>query len=599
MKKEDYALEFAKQGCRIVPQGRNKKGIDGWQELATSNPATIKRWAKQYPRHNFAVVTGKTSGLIVLDIDVKNGQQGRESLQRLKEELGEESFATLLVRTPSTGEHDYFAYPENAEFVASGNLPGYPGIEIKADASTEDGHGQLITLPGSLYDTGAEYVLIEDKPLKSVPASLLALMEKPMSLAGNEIGERIELPETIPAGERDVTLFRIGCALRAYGYEEPEILTLLRVTNQRCEDPPNNRRPTDTVLREKARAICATYRAGELPGYIDKVAQKLAKGQESIDKAREKLVFLTVKNVFAYPSPEYLIEGLLIKNTVVVLGGESGLGKSLVALTLIQSVLDGFPVWGRYEVGAKGGVVLLDEETPESMLKERLEAMRFSEEHPFNILHFSGFRLDVEADSQALLQQLDTLEPRPVLLIFDSFVRFHNKQEDSSTEMAQVMGSLRKIANAGYTVLVLHHHNKKADSPLSHRLRGSCDIPAGVDVEYAITRAKGEEGVLVLQSVKTRVKPFAPIKVQIEEDESGRLEVSCLGHEVSERYKREQAVRDCLKESPKTMKELVESTGIARESLRNLLKTMGDVDAERPEGANKPYVYKLVTVLPT
>jgi hypothetical protein len=98
--------------------------------------------------------------------------------------------------------------------------------------------------------------------------------------------------------------------------------------------------------------------------------------------------------------------------------------------------------------------------------------------------------------------------------------------------MSLVMERLRKIANWGTTVLVIHHHRKGKGDP-SQMLRGSSDIAGGIDIEYALTR-KGK--YLVFQSGKTRIKPVKPIRLRMVFGKH-RIKVVCKGKEVSKEDK--------------------------------------------------------------
>src|SRR3546814_16892854 len=59
---------------------------------------------------NIALATGERSGLFVLDVDVKNGAGGQETLDRVQEVYGLLP-PTRMVSTPSGGAHFYFSYP--------------------------------------------------------------------------------------------------------------------------------------------------------------------------------------------------------------------------------------------------------------------------------------------------------------------------------------------------------------------------------------------------------------------------------------------------------------------------------------------------------
>ena len=101
------------------------------------------------------------------------------------------------------------------------------------------------------------------------------------------------------------------------------------------------------------------------------------------------------------------------------------------ALSIMLALLDGVPLWGEYRVRGSGPVVLIDEETPASFLKDRMR-MGFREDMPLHVSHFAQFRLDDDLDVDALIEKLK--EINPVLVVFDALIRFHRMQENVSNE---------------------------------------------------------------------------------------------------------------------------------------------------------------------
>lgn len=84
-------------------------------------------------------------------------------------------------------------------------------------------------------------------------------------------------------------------------------------------------------------------------------------------------------------------------------------------------------------------------------------------------------------------------------MIFDSLIRFHEGEENSATEMAEVMQELRALAHAGATLVLLHQRAKSETS----RYRGSSDIAGGVDTAISISRDR-KAGLLTLECFKSR-----------------------------------------------------------------------------------------------
>ena len=85
---------------------------------------------------------------------------------------------------------------------------------------------------------------------------------------------------------------------------------------------------------------------------------------------------------------------------------------------------------------------------------------------------------------EALEEALDKVKPK--VLIIDSFIRIHGQDENKTKDMATVTDRLRKIVNRGIIVILIAHHGKGEDRPLTERLRGASEIPAGIDIEYSL-----------------------------------------------------------------------------------------------------------------
>jgi len=250
--------------------------------------------------------------------------------------------------------------------------------------------------------------------------------------------------------------------------------------------------------------------------------------KKGIQSVNYKIV--TLKDIFNYPDPAYLIRNILIQGTVCILGAYAGVGKSIVVLSIIKSVLTGKPLWGKYKVRKTGPILLIDEETPRGWLKQRLQKMHFDKNLLFFSLHFQGVQLDRDDYFAALMAAIKKI--KPVLVIFDSLTRVHHQSETYANAMSLVMERLRKIANWGTTVLVIHHHRKGKGDP-SQMLRGSSDIAGGIDIEYALKK-KGK--YLIFRSEKTRTKPVKPIRLRMVFGKH-RIKVVCKGKEVSKEEK--------------------------------------------------------------
>lgn len=277
---------------------------------------------------------------------------------------------------------------------------------------------------------------------------------------------------------------------------------------------------------------------------------------------------LTPAEVLNFEKPRQLIEPFLYADTVNLLVGPAGKGKSLVTLSLLRSLVTGHHLWGRFRVVSPGPVILFDEETPRPFLADRYTKIGIGPDLPLSIIHFQGVQVDRPDHIEMILREVH--KSKPVLVAFDSLIRFHRQPENDTTSMSRVMDAFRRIANVGTTVWILHHH-KKGDAPIDQKARGATDIVAGVDIEFALTE---KDGILTLASAKTRVEPFGPIRLRLEIN-GDQIRVVYQG---TENESLQEEVEDVLRDHPRQMvSEIIESLSkrkveVGVNKVRNILK---------------------------
>ena len=191
---------------------------------------------------------------------------------------------------------------------------------------------------------------------------------------------------------------------------------------------------------------------------------------------------------------EWVVEGIIPRASVTLLAGEPGSYKSWLALTLLRSVLTGGKFLERECMTLP--VLYLDRENPLAVVLERLAMLGVESLESAKI--WGGWLPDAPpAIGDARL--LEIARQRRPLLLLDSLIRFHSSDENSATEMAEVMQNLRALANLGATPVVLHHKPKAEGT----RYRGSSDIAGGVDTAFSVSRDR-QAGILKLECFKSR-----------------------------------------------------------------------------------------------
>jgi P4 family phage/plasmid primase-like protien len=112
---------------------------------------------------NVGIATGKTSGIVVLDIDPKHG-----GTKGAIDEIAGEVVATREHRTRSGGTHLVFRYPEGVDHIGNSVGKLAPGIDVRAD-------GGYIVAPTSSID-GGSYDVSNDLPCADLPPRILNLL---------------------------------------------------------------------------------------------------------------------------------------------------------------------------------------------------------------------------------------------------------------------------------------------------------------------------------------------------------------------------------------------------------------------------------------
>ncbi|GEM_PF-3873272 len=240
-----------------------------------------------------------------------------------------------------------------------------------------------------------------------------------------------------------------------------------------------------------------------------------------------KLKLTPISEVLDYPEPDYLISGLIEKNTLNILSAESGIGKTMFAFCLAKSLVTGEKFLGQFEIKKKCGVLIVDEENSKPHLRERMEGMGFTEDMPVNFLHFQGVKLDKEDLFAELMCIIES--SKPDFIIFDALIRMHDKDENSNSEMSKIMGKLREIVGkTDVTVLLIHHDRKNTDGSSKQKARGASDIIGAVDCHLSLEKQK--DGTLILSPGKTRSNTFEPIVLKFNPD-SFNFEMLGVGNE--------------------------------------------------------------------
>jgi len=215
----DHALYYESLGFSVIPifAGKKKPAYVKWEpyQKERATPEQIKEWWHKWPSANIGIVTGKISGVCVVDFD----KYKPEFKQDIADKYFSDSILTPTAKSPSGGDHLYFKYPEKIESI-SGNAGKLPAIDFRAD-------GNYIVAPPSQNGDGNKYqwmdgLTFKDLSLSFLPEDYLKYIKDSFSSSySSSIGVKNSADLTEPnipynilqEGHRNVDLFKIGMAL--------------------------------------------------------------------------------------------------------------------------------------------------------------------------------------------------------------------------------------------------------------------------------------------------------------------------------------------------------------------------------------------------
>ena len=225
----DAAIEYASRGWAVFPlkaKGKDPLTAHGVKE-ATTNFDTIKKWWSKNPNANVAIACGLVSGgLLVVDLDEKeNGISGRDTLHNWEHENGKLP-DTVMSITGKGGAH-LFYHIDHAEKNKVGLLEG---VDIRSD------NGYIVA-PPSIHPNGRRYEWEYDPEEYDVATADENVMRL-LSVGKKLEPDKFTVPDKIPDGKRNDTIYKMACSLQAKGLTDSSILAACMAENLAKCNPP-------------------------------------------------------------------------------------------------------------------------------------------------------------------------------------------------------------------------------------------------------------------------------------------------------------------------------------------------------------------------
>jgi hypothetical protein len=185
-----------------------------------ADPEQLRIWWGRSPRANVAIITGRISDLVVVDVDPAHGGLGTLAAMEADHQLLDRSAA---VHTPSGGRHYWFRHPGGRLSNSNKTIRDRygAGVDIRGD-------GGLVLAPPSVRLTGAyRWAVGGPTTIPPMPAWLVDLLRarpperRPVEASAQPTAGRLAALErqvrTAAEGNRNAMLYWAGNRLREMG----------------------------------------------------------------------------------------------------------------------------------------------------------------------------------------------------------------------------------------------------------------------------------------------------------------------------------------------------------------------------------------------
>jgi RecA-family ATPase len=511
------ALEVA-EDYPVFPCDAKKRPVcHGGFKAATQDPDEVERLFSASNAALIGIPTGEVSGVSVIDIDVRDGKQGKEWVEKNAELLG----ITKVSETQSGGWHYYYQHVSGIR-----NRAGIDGcVDVRGD-------GGYVIHPES---TGYRWVNDEDfaafppKVAAQSTGVAAASLDVPMgSDAFDAFGRRVDGREHYMAS---MVLAAISDYFRKHGtfptmqwmeqevYPTYEIKVGSRTGDLNAEGrgiDEFRKKVTSTIIRAREGKIADIHIAPNKDSAPASVSSSVA------EVPQRKIKVKTLGELRATPPPSFMVADYIIENSFAVLYGAPASFKSFLAIDWALSIAHGVDWNGRPT--AQGAVVYLAMEG-QSGIAVRAEAwhrdMQLGDEGvPFYAVTTPiGMAMEDAPDVLQLRQAIeDTLEGiKPSLIVVDTLARSFagsGADENSATDMGMFIRSCDLLKEwFDCTVLAVHHSGKDYEKGL----RGSSSLLGAVDTSIAIKRTTGTEYIEVIVQKQKDVSEADPLAMAARE----------------------------------------------------------------------------------
>jgi len=453
----EWAIRYQGHGFSIIPVGKDKKPTIPWKKYQTERATKeqVEEWFKGDNPPGIGIVTGKISGITVVDVE-KGGKWM-------------DLPTTMTAKSGGDGVHLYYKYAEGV-----GNSARIRELtDIRGD-------GGYIIAPPSGHPSGGKYEWLKKDPMQQFPFG--KFNTQPANTDWKEI------IDGIGEGSRNDSAAKVvGKLIQTFPPSEwkTNVWEMLVMWNQKNNPPldEGELRNTFNSITGKAARTGNHKKEDTTTGEEMDVPVKLIS-----DIAKDLSDDISISYPTGYEVFDKAFMGGVKEGDLVIISGFTGNGKTLLAQSMTHNMVNaGQPcMWFSYEVTMGE----LWRKFKDMGVEENFKAYA-----PEKI---ATHKIDFVA--QKIIEARDTFQTKIVFvdhlgfLVNDPSNYDQNLSNNYATQLTTICRRLKSIALSEGVVIVLLAHLKKpahsSSEPDLHDLKDSSGIAQESDAVVLINRKK-------------------------------------------------------------------------------------------------------------